>query len=405
MENIKASGLSPKRLQYVDDYLQRIVDTKQGAGVSAMIIRHGVTAYRKSFGMADVANNKPMTPEAIFRLFSMTKTFTIVAAMTLYEKGLFKLRDPISDFLPEFANMQVGEYDERGIMQLVPAKTPVTFEHLFTMTSGVKHPMLYTRHSPYSSLGPKPENAPAEDKPPTTAELVASIAKEPLFFHPGEQWMYGFSHDVLGRLIEVISGKRFGEYLKDTIFDPLGLQDTAFYVPAEKQSRLTKVYDILKDDIREAAEGAMPTSTTPPAFESGGAGLCSTLDDVGLYAKMLLGNGKSGDVRILSRKTIELIRMNHLPRELYLKFGAKHIGFEQVMGYGYGLGVRTMLDRERAGLNDSVGEWAWDGALGTWYCVDPTEDMTAIFLIQRRPGSNGDLPLRFCQTVYSAIDD
>jgi CubicO group peptidase (beta-lactamase class C family) len=213
--------------------------------------------------------------------------------------------------------------------------------------------------------------------------------------------MYGLCHDVLGRLIEVISGRPFGVYLDETICQPLGLKDTAFFVPPEKQERLAKGYSITPQGLTEIKTSSTdPGQPAPPAFESGGGGLTSTLDDVARYALMLLNGGKIDGQRILSRKTIDLIRRNHVVPAQRSSFG-----FPSIVGYGYGLGVRTMQDTPVAGLNGSVGEWAWDGMLGTWYCVDPDEDLVAVFMVQRQPGGNEDLPKRFAQTVYAAIDD
>jgi CubicO group peptidase (beta-lactamase class C family) len=379
------------------------VDTGQVAGVSGLVIRHGVTAYRKSFGLRDMAAKLPMENDTIHRIYSMSKTFTIVTAMTLYEKGLFKLGDPIGEFLPAFKNVKVAEHDSRGAVNLVNAKTPITFEHLFTMTSGIP----YSGEDTYSArifaaLTEEAGRDAKAGKPWTTARMVETAAKVPLCFHPGEYWLYGFSHDVLGRLIEILSGKSLGSYMEEVIFKPLGLKDTAFYVPKEKHSRRAKAYELSEKGLTEIPEYGTNADgfSSPPPFESGGGGLASTLDDVGRYATMLLNNGKLENERIISRKTLELIRENHVDPAIIQKFG-----FPSMAGYGYGLGVRTMLDTARAGLNGSVGEWAWDGLLGTWYCVDPREDMVAVFLIQRMPGGNENLPRRFAQTVYAAIDD
>jgi CubicO group peptidase (beta-lactamase class C family) len=401
MEN--SGGFCPKRLQNVDAYLQRIVDSGEVAGVGAIIVRRDVTAYRKSFGMQDRERNIPMGNDAIFRIYSMTKTFTVVAAMTLYEKGFFKLHDPIAEFLPAFKEPKVARHDARGIVQLENARQPLTFEHLFTMTSGIPYP----GEQSYSALlFREAEKASIEDaargKPWTTARIVDEAAKVPLCFQPGEYWMYGFSHDILGRLIEVISGKTLGAYLKDTIFDPLGLTDTAFYVPGEKRSRLAAVYAHTESGLQrqEELDWVDPGKEKgPPAYESGGGGLASTLADMARYGRLLL-RGKLDGFRILSRKTVELIRQNHVRPEVMSGFA-----FPQMAGYGYGLGVRAMRDTVAAGLNGSLGEWAWGGMLGTWYCIDPGEDMVAVFLVQRYPGGNADLPKRFIQTVYGAIDD
>jgi CubicO group peptidase (beta-lactamase class C family) len=402
MEN--SSGLCPKRLQNVDAYLERIVDTGEVAGVSALILRRDITAYCKSFGMQDREKNIPMQNDTIFRIYSMTKTFTIVAAMTLYEKGFFKLHDPIAEFLPAFKEPKVARHDKRGILRLENACRPLTFEHLFTMTSGIPYP---GEDSYPALLFREAEKISIEDagrgKPWTTARIVDEAAKIPLCFQPGEYWMYGFSHDILGRLIELISGKTLGAYLKDTIFDPLGLRDTAFYVPPEKRSRLAAVYVHTESGLQRQEEPAWVDpgkEKGPPAYESGGGGLASTLADMASYGRLLVRGGKLGDFRILSRKTVELIRQNHVGPEVMSGFA-----FPQMAGYGYGLGVRTMQDKIPAGLNGSLGEWAWGGMLGTWYCIDPQEDLVAVFLVQRYPGGNADLPKRFIQTVYGAIDD
>jgi len=397
-------GLSPARLKNVDAYLQRIVDQGKVAGAGGMIIRHDAEAYCSSFGMRDLAGKAPLKNDSIYRIYSMSKTFTVVAAMTLYEKGFFILRQPIADFLPAFKDMKVAEHDEKGIVTLVPAKGPVTFEHLFTMTSGIPYP----EEGSYSGrlmaeLSEKSARDAAKGKPWNTARTVDEAAKVPLCFHPGEHWMYGFSHDILGRLIEVISGKSLGEYLSETIFKPLGLKDTAFFVPKEKQNRVVKPYSLGPGGLKELTDlHDDPASPHPPAFESGGGGLCSTMADCACYAQMLLHQGRPGTPaeRILSRKTVELIRTKHcVPTEMSSKV------FTHLGGYGYGLGVRTMLDTARAGLNGSVGEWAWDGMLGTYYCVDPAEDLTALFFIQLKSEINSDLQRGFVQTVYSAIDD
>jgi CubicO group peptidase (beta-lactamase class C family) len=297
--------------------------------------------------------------------------------------------------------MKVAEHNKRGAIDLVPAKRPITFEHLFTMTSGLPYP----GEGSYSSMAmmeiqKKAGKDARSGKPWNTARKVDEAARTPLCFHPGEQWLYGFSHDVLGRLIEVISCKTLGEYLKETIFEPLGLKDTAFYVPEEKQNRVVTPYRLGPKGLEEINDDHDNASPTPPAFESGGGGLCSTMADCARYAQMLLGGGKLGNERVLSRKTIELIKTSHVEIPLL-----RPAYFPHMTGYGYGVGVRTMLNTAEAGLNGSPGEWAWDGMMGTYYLVDPAEDMTALFFIQLISDINSDLQRGFVQTAYSAIDD
>jgi CubicO group peptidase (beta-lactamase class C family) len=397
------SGMSAKRLAYVADYLQRIVDEGKVAGSGGLIIRHGEEAFFGSAGFMDMANKLPMKNDTLYRIYSMSKTFTVVAAMTFYEKGLFRLSQPISDFIPAFKDAQVAESDGRGVIRIVPARRPITFEHLFTMTSGLPYP----GEESYSArarleMQKKADRAAAQGKPWTTLKMAEEAAKLPLSFHPGEEWMYGFSHDILGALIEVLSGKTLGAYLKEVIFDPLGLEETAFFVPGAKRPRLAKGYILTPKGLREVTDADLsPVPASVPAYESGGGGLVSTMADVGKYAQSLLHNGMtpSGE-RILSRKTLELIRCNHVDvATLSPSF------FPHMAGYGYGLGVRTMMDTAKAGLSGSAGEWAWDGMMGTWYCVDPAEDMTAVFGIQLVSNINSDIQRGFVQTVYSAIDD
>ena len=394
------SGCSPERLKNVDAYLQRIVDQGKVAGAAGMIIRRGVTAYCSSFGMRDREKKDPLKNDAIYRIWSMSKTITIAAAMTLYEKGYFRLHEPIADFLPAFKDMKVAQHDERGVVTIVPAKRPITFEHLFTMTSGIPYP---GQDSLTARLMAETQKKQAKDikqgKPWDLARSVDEMAAVPLCFHPGDHWLYGFSHDILGRLIEVISGKKLGVFLSERIFKPLGMKDTAFYIPQEKQDRAVKAYRLGSGGLGEITDmDAAPSS--PPVFESGGGGLCSTMADCSRYAQMLLNNGRLGDERILSRKTIELIRAIHcIPSEMSSNV------FKHLRGYGYGLGVRTMMDTAEAGLNGSFGEWAWDGLMGTYYCVDPAEDLCALFFIQLVSEINGELQRGFVQTVYGAIDD
>ena len=396
------SGICPKRLKNVEAYLQRIVEDGKTAGAGGMIFRRGEEAFCSSYGMRDREKKASLENDNIYRIWSMTKTFTIAAAMTLYEKALFRLHQPIADFLPEYKNVKVAESDKRGIVQMVPAKRPITFEHLFTMTSGITYPgdTSFAARC-MTDINQKAVKDAKLGKPWDTKRMIEEAAKMPLCFHPGDQWMYGFSHDVLGRLIEVISGKKLSEYFSETIFKPLGMKDTAFFVPKEKQNRVVKPYTLGPDGLVEyidaKRDNALPD---PPAFESGGGGLCSTMADVALFARMLLNSGKLGNERILSRKTIDLIRINHCETEKL-----KPSFFPHMTGYGYGLGVRTMMDTAMAGLNGSFGEWAWDGLMGTYYLVDPVEDMAALFFIQLISGINSELQRGFVQTVYSAIDD
>ena len=395
-------GLNLNRLSYVDDYLKRIVNEGKVAGASGLIMRRGEDAYLSSFGQRDMEKKAALKNDDIYRIWSMTKTVTITAAMTLYERALFRLHQPIADFLPAFKDVKVAEQDPRGMVKLVDSKRPITFEHLFTMTSGIPYPGEFSYPGRIMMESNKQAAKDAEQgKEWNTARMIDEAAKAPLCFHPGDQWLYGFSHDVLGRLIEVISGKSLGEYFSETIFKPLGMKDTAFFVPKEKSERVVKPYRLGEKGLEEV-EGSYSdfAREKAPAYESGGGGLCSTINDMAQFASMLLQNGKYKNERILSRKTIELISSNHCDLDIL-----EPSFFNHMRGYGYGLGVRTMLNPAIAGLNGTVGEWAWDGLMGTYYLVDPKEDMIALFFIQLMSDINDQLQRGFIQTVYSTIDD
>ena len=392
-----------KRLKNINDFFQRMVDEGETSGAAGMITRHNAEVYCSSFGMRDLSIKAPLNNDDIYRIYSMTKTITVVAAMTLYEKGLFILRQPVSDFIPAFRDVKVAEYDERGVVRIVPAKTPVTFEHLFNMTSGISYPREYSVLVRTTVENDKKYVSDAKKTIPLNGEqTVNNWAKLPFQFHPGEHWMYaGTAHDTLGRLIEIISGKSLGEYFSEVIFKPLEMKDSAFFVPKEKQKRVVKPYHSGSNGLEEINDLVRdPASPNPPAFERGGSGLCSTMIDYSRFAQMILNNGKSGKERILSRKTVELIRTkNCVPSELA---SAVSTG---LAGYGWGLGVRTMLDISAAGLNGSFGEWGWGGAMNTYYFVDPAEDMTALFFTQLTSDNAGSASRRFFQMVYSAIND
>ncbi|MDR0397077.1 MAG: beta-lactamase family protein [Oscillospiraceae bacterium] len=393
------SGFDVARLSSrLDNLLRRFVDTDEAAGVAVKVVRHGETAYRGWNGFANIEERRPIQGDTLYRIFSMTKTFTSVTLMTLYEQGLIRLDDPVYEFIPEFKDIKVAETDYQNNVSLAPAKRPVTLRHLATMTSGMPYP---NDSSPAGKAMAALQKTMADSA--STMDYAKAAASAPLAFHPGERWMYGFSHDILGAVIETVSGKRFGEYMKEAVLDPLGLNDTAFYCPKEKRGRLAEGYwhEKGKKPVNAVPSRVPPAPDSPPALESGGGGLISSLDDVSRFAQMLVKGGKlDGAPRVLSRKTIQLIASNQLNAVQQGDFS-----WDSVRGYGYGLCVRTMLNPAETGLNGSVGEFAWDGMMGTWYCVDPQEDMTAVFMIQRLPAANQDHPRRVMQAVYGSLDD
>ena len=382
-------------MKLVENTLERFVSSGQIAGCSAKIMVGDEVCFEGSFGYADIEKKIPITGDTIFRIASMSKMTTVVALMQLYEQGLFKLWDPVSEYLPGFKNPTIAVEKPDGSYEIVPAKGEVTLRQLFTMTSGVPYAgtenaaarISLEEHKKYAASG-KPE--------PETVDYCNLVGKLPLAFEPGEKWMYGFSIDILGAVVEVISGKPFGEYLKENVFDPLGMKDTGFFVPAEKQPRLARLYHI-NEGLRPEESNEAPSAK--PAFESGGGGLFSTVSDYSRFAQMLLHYGTLDGVRILGRKTVNLISRDHLTPQQQ----ATHDWATQ-RGYGYGLGVRVMTHPEVADINGSFGEWGWDGAFGNWFCIDPAEELTCVYLTTNIPGDHYRFIPKLMASMYASLD-
>ena len=377
----------------IGNTMSRFVTEGQIAGCSAKIIRGGETLFQGSFGYADIEKQKPMDDSTIFPIASMSKVITVAGIMRLYEQGLFKLWDPVSEYLPGFKHPTVALEKPDGGYEIVPAKGEVTLRQLFTMTSGVPYAGNDTAAARIQKEKGEAYLAEHGTVPPTV-EYCNLVGGLPLAFEPGEKWMYGFSIDVLGAVIEVLSGKTLGEYLKETIFDPLGMKDTGFFVPPEKQSRAAILYHI--------REGMKPDGRTypseKPVFESGGGGLFSTVEDYSRFAQMLLHGGTLDGERILGRKTIDLISRDHLTPQQQ----ATH-SWDTQRGYGYGLGVRVMTNPEIADINGSVGEWGWDGAFGNWFCVDPKENLTCVYLTTNLPGDHYRFIPKLMASMYASL--
>ncbi len=373
-------------------------DNNVGAAVS--VIHKGKEVFRNEYGMADREKNIPMEKNSIFRCYSMTKPVTSVAVMMLVEAGKLSLSDAVSIYLPGFRNQKV--LAENG---LVPVERDVTIQDLMDMTAGVVYPdasfpagavMQEMIDEYYRKIF-------EEDKPTSTYDLANLIGEQPLAFQPGTQWNYSFCADVLGAVVEVISGKTYGEYLREAIFEPLGMVDTDFYVPEEKQDRFCQNYQYMPETkTLEPCTwqhlGLSYFHLKKPAFESGGAGLVSTIDDYAKFVRMMLGKGTVDGVRILGRKTVEWMTQNHLNENQI-----KTLDWEALKGYGYGNLMRVMIDEEHAEMIGSNGEYGWDGWLGSYVCMDPKEDLAIIYVIQKC-GGNGFRDVQVIRNiVYSAL--
>ncbi len=380
-------------MNLIENTLGRFVSDGEIAGCSARIMQNDEVIFEGHFGCADIEKNIPMSDDTIFRIASMSKVITVAGIMQLYEQGLFKMWDPVSKFLPGFKNPKVAKENPDGSVEIVKAEGEVTMRQLFTMTSGI--PYAGTDTAAARIRKEKEEEYLAQGKSiPQTVDYCNWVGQLPLAFEPGDHWMYGFSIDVLGAVIEVLSGKTLGEYLKENLFEPLKMTDTGFFVPAEKQHRIATIYHI-KENMRPNERNF---ASEKPAFESGGGGLFSTVKDYSRFAQMLLHGGTLDGVRILGRKTIDLISRDHLtPKQ------QETHSWDTQRGYGYGLGVRVLNNPEVAGINGSVGEWGWDGAFGNWFCVDPKENLTCVYLTTNLPGDHYSFIPKLMASMYASL--
>ena len=379
--------------------LHRFVEKETLTGCGLQIYRDNQLIYNKCVGAASADGTRPLTQDTRLRLHSMSKTFTCAALMTLYDRGLFALNDPVAEYLPEFSDPVVCVSDT-DIHDVVPAKTPITIRHLLTMTSGL----------PYWSFLPgegmiqddilatvnEMARGVREGKHYQLADFVKEIAQKPLCFHPGEHWLYGLNHTVAGRLIEVLSGKQLSEYLRETIWEPLGLDRTCFYmhVPeGEKIADLMVSRELCEALSRKIGEDVFPAARgkafgskedvlpgTNMGIELPCGGMISTLRDLGRYFAMLANGGQWEGMQILSRRTIDLMRANHLTAEQLPDF--THMINR---GFGYGLGYRTMCHPEEAGFYLPERSFGWDGACGNFGIANPDHRFALVFSEQSLP--------------------
>jgi CubicO group peptidase (beta-lactamase class C family) len=390
------AGFSSARLGHINAVMKRYIDEGQYAGILAMIARRGQIAHLDCFGKMDVEAGKPMQPDTIFRIYSMSKPVTSVAAMMLYEEGYFQLNTPVSEFIPGFKDTKVFVRETGSGLELADLEQEMTVHHLLTHTSGLSYGSDET--SPvdalYRQAFPRSEGG-------TLEKMVEMLPALPLRFQPGQGWCYSFSTDILGYVVQTVSGRPFDVFLQQRVFEPLRMVDTGFYVPAEKRDRFAALYGRSEEGelgLTEAPETSRYAK--PPTFVSGGGGLVSTAQDYMRFAQMLLNGGKLDGVRLLGRKTVELMAMNHLPEAL-LPFEVNP-GYP-VWGYGFGLGWKVMMDPARAGILGSRGMYGWGGAASTEFWVDPQEEVIGLVMAQLMPYQ--PLVDAFQVLVYQALVD
>ena len=392
-------GLSAERLDRIGAAVDKSIADKEIAGAVTMVVRHGHVAWFKAQGMMDREAGRAMSPDAIFRICSMTKPITSVAVMMLYEEGHFQLDDPISKFLPEFKNPKVLVKPSSGEPYSIPATREITIRDLLRHTSGLTYNWNADLGKMYNEANVAHGLLQYDG---TIGDSVKHLATMPLLFNPGDRWEYSLGVDVLGRLVEVVSGKPLDEFFRTRIFEPVGMKDSYFFLPDNKVDRLATAYSY--DDSKglsrfpdsPVTEGSFRYSADypyrgPKKLFSGGGGLASTAMDYARFCQMMLDNGKVGQNRLLSRKSVELMTSDQLGK----------IGPDQGFGLGFGVaGVKGPLSEL-----GSVGEYSWGGFFYTGFSIDPTEQMIVIFMAQLHPTGRVDIQQKVQTLAYQAIND
>jgi len=387
-------GFSSQRLDRIAPAMQGYIDQGKLAGTLTLVARNGKIAYLNAQGMQDKEAGKPMTEDTIFRIYSMSKPVTAVAAMTLWEQGKFHMFDPISKYLPEFADMKVYVSGSGDEMVVEDAASPIRIIDLFMHTSGLSYGFSNSEVDKlYQQMFSKPDELNRDN-------IIAKLIAMPLTHQPGTAWNYGVSTDVIGFLVEKLSGKKLGEYMQEAIFTPLGMKDTGFYVPADKVDRLTQIYTADRKTGKTIVMENEPVGDfmSDPDIHNAGGGLVSTMQDYFTFAQMMLNGGEINGVRILGRKTVEYMSSNHLPNNL-IPFNADS------QGEGYGLAMSVTVDPGMSGFMSSKGNFGWGGAASTYFRVDPQEKIIMISMAQFVPIGFHRYHDDFRNLVYQALVD
>lgn len=391
-------GMDKEKLQRVNEIIDEVVEQKEIAGMNILIRQHGKEQYYYEAGFADMAGEKPLKRDTIFRLYSMTKPITAAAIMVLMEEGKIDLADPVSKYLPGFKNPHIyvdGKKTEAG--------REVAVYHLLSMTSGLTYGGDDENGQATFRLLEKLVKELYSEHPMSTVEFADELGKLPLAFTPGEWFCYGLSADVLGAIVEVVSGMRFGEFLEKHFFTPLGMKDTGFFVPEEKADRLSLVYEKTENGLQEFYRchlGIPNKMDIVPAFESGGAGLVSTIDDYARFGQMLLQGGSLDGRRYLSPNTVKYMTTGRL-------YGRQERDFnwDGLQGFGYRNLMRIANDEKAFTFNASLGEYGWDGWLGAYFANLPKEDATILLMMQRTDTGTAPFTRRIRNVIAAAFEE
>ena len=403
----ETAGFDSAKLKLLDDAMDAAVDNGQVAGVLTMTVRHGKLVDLHMHGMASEAAGTPIARDTIFRLYSQTKPMTGVAMMILYEKGLWTLDDPVTKFVPAFAHLKVlGPPDPEGRPTTVDAVRPPTMRELMTHTAGFGYGL---------RTGNPVDDAFRADRVLQSnglEEMIDRIAAIPLLYQPGTRWSYSVAADIQGYIVEKLSGERFGDFMRDHLWRPLGMKDTGFYVPAANAPRLSGLYVVnamtgnKPYELTPAVAPAIQDFTRPPPLESGGGGAVSTADDFARFCQMMLNKGELDGVRILSPETVAMMEANQVESSVQLSAapGGRAIGD----ALGFGLDFAVVRDPEKLGVPQGKGSIWWGGAAGTWFWIDPKNDLFFLGMVQRlgagTAGNEGLGPLSQ-RLLYQALTD
>ncbi|MXY91054.1 MAG: beta-lactamase family protein [Gammaproteobacteria bacterium] len=389
----EAAGMDSGRLSRLTDAMQGLVDEGRLAGVVTAVVRHGKIVHFESAGYRDMEAGAPMTNDALFRIYSMTKPITGVALMMLYDEGKFRLSDPVEMYIPELSGLQVAAgTDENGELVTEPADHPMTVRELMAHTGGLTYGIFSG-----SEVDSMYVEADLLNSGITLQEMVTRLGAIPLRQQPGSMWHYSVAVDVQGYLVEVLSGQAFDDFLDERLFGPLGMNDTDFYVPAEKAERFAQIYTYDEEGNLASSEmfGAANDYMVDPVFKSGGGGLVSSTMDYLKFTQMMLNGGELNGVRILSPLTVDLMHRNQLPRGMPDNIlGAP--------GTVFGLDFAVVTDPVEA-ESFSAGEYYWGGAAGTWFWIDPVEDLIVVGMIQQWGQGLPNVRALSRQLTYQAI--
>lgn len=371
-------------------FLDRLVEWRI-PGVDLMVDKNGETVYRHQAGYKDKEKGIKIQGNELYQIYSATKVVTCAAALTLYEKGEYLLSDPVSEFIPEYAHLTVNHVNKNGIVVNEPARNVMTVRDLFCMTSGLTYDL--------ESKAIKETVARTEGLAPTV-EVAKALAREPLAFEPGTLWRYSLSHDVLAAVVEIIAGMPFRDYVKKAIFEPCGMKDSGFHFTPEQAPRLAQQYSFVDEKDAYEPVGQYNKYIFGTEYDSGGAGMFTSVEDYMRFGRMMTRKGiaDSGE-RILSPGTVELMRTNHLHGEQLVSYD-----WPRFQGYGYGLGVRTMMDRSITGSTGPVGEFGWGGAAGAYVLLDPENGVTAYYAQQMLNNQEGYVHPRLRNLIYACLE-